>query len=305
MGMKGGAACVAAGYLVLFGLSPLARVSGQDAVATRSIRLPLVVNNNSIRVTDPATPTSTPTGTPVRTATQTVVPTLTPTPGPARPSILRAGIKARIMPIGDSLTRGGEDVVPPHFSYRGPLQKKLRDTGYQYDFVGGAVLTSTNGNDFAHEGHAGYTIGGVDPGFDVSGFRMGITDNITRYLNSVQSPDVILLLVGINDVFVERVPGWAPDRLEALVNLIKTQRPDAKIVVASLLRLEGEATPRDLTLSINARARFLGERSDSDNVFFADLATVDLQAADYSDGVHLSPAGAAKVADAWYAVLTR
>jgi lysophospholipase L1-like esterase len=204
------------------------------------------------------------------------------------------------------LTRGGEDLNEPHYSYRGPLQKRLRDTGYAYDFVGSISLTSTLGNDFQHDGHAGYTIGGIDPGRDASGFQMGITDNITRYLDAVPAPDVILLLVGINDVFTSRVQGpWAPDRLETLVDIIKTQRPNTKIVVASLVRLRVQTDDTGLIDSINNRARYLGDKSPSDAIFFVDLAAVPLVADDYVDDVHLSQSGATKIANAWYDALTR
>jgi lysophospholipase L1-like esterase len=300
MGKKGGAALAAAGCMLLLALSPVVHVSGQDAVPTRAIRLPLVVGNSSIRVTTAPRVTTTP----VPTAAPTQAPTATPS-GP-RQAILRAGVRAKIMPIGDSLTRGGEDLGEPHYSYRGPLQKKLRDTGYSYDFVGSISLTSTLGNDFQHDGHAGYTIGGVDPGLDSSGFKMGITDNITRYLDAVPAPDVILLLVGINDVFTSRVQGpWAPDRLETLVEIIKTQRPNAKIVVASLVQLRVQTDDTGLIDSINNRARFLGEKSATDSVFFVDLAAVALQPADFVDDVHLTQTGASKIADAWYNALTR
>lgn len=295
MGIKGGAVLAAASGVLLFTLGPIARVLGQDA--TRTVRLPLVVSGSTIRVT-PAPPRAT--TTPVATSVPTATPTAT------RQAILRVGVRAKIMPIGDSLTRGGEDLNTPHYAYRGPLQKRLRESGYAYDFVGSAALESTFGDDDQHDGHAGYTIGGTDPGLDASGFKMGITDNITRYLAAAPAPDVILLLIGINDVFTDRVQGpWAPDRLTALVDIIKAQQPNAKIVVASLVRLQNETEPRDLAASISNRARYLGELSPNDNVTFVDLAAVSLQPADYVDDVHLSQSGASKIADAWFIALTR
>jgi lysophospholipase L1-like esterase len=325
MGIKGGAVLAAASGVLLFTLGPIARVLGRDA--TRTVRLPLVVSGSTIRVT-PALPratatpvatsaltatpvaTSAPTATPVATSAPTATPVATsaPTATPTAPrqAILRVGVRARIMPIGDSLTRGGEDLNTPHYAYRGPLQKRLRESGYAYDFVGSVELESTFGDDDQHDGHAGYTIGGTDPVFDASGFKMGITDNITRYLAAAPAPDVILLLIGINDVFFNRVQGpSAPDRLTALVDIIKAQRPNAKIVVASLVRLQSETEPRDLAASISNRARYLGELSPNDNVTFVDLAAVSLQPADYVDEVHLSQSGASKIADAWFIALTQ
>jgi lysophospholipase L1-like esterase len=93
--------------------------------------------------------------------------------------------------------------------------------------------------------------------------------------------------------------------LTALVDIIKAQQPNAKIVVASLVRLQNETEPRDLAASISNRARYLGELSPNDNVTFVDLAAVSLQPADYVDDVHLSQSGASKIADAWFIALTR
>ena len=136
---------------------------------------------------------------------------------------------------------------------------------------------------------------------------MGLTDNITTYLSLRQptEPEIVLLMAGINDVFFKRVTNApAGARLTNLVNILKAQRPSAKILVASLLPTEGQG-PEDTTnaavrAEINTAAATLGNASSTDNVYFVDMASVPLVSGDFAADAagtpHLSASGAQKVA---------
>ena len=61
----------------------------------------------------------------------------------------------KIMPLGDSITRGVYGSPVNRWGYRQPLYVSLTNGGYNFDFVGG----QTDGNfpDPNHEGHDGWT----------------------------------------------------------------------------------------------------------------------------------------------------
>ena len=84
-----------------------------------------------------------------------ISPTATRIPGPTR----EPG-PWRIMPLGDSLTEG--DYPDGHQSYRGYLERMLRESGYEFDFVGTQWRLGHGGTDYEHEGHGGFTIGPDD-----------------------------------------------------------------------------------------------------------------------------------------------
>ncbi len=225
-----------------------------------------------------------------------------------------------IMAIGDSLTEG-QDGTPGHFSYRGFLQKRLVDAGFQYDFVGGSTSGATlqfAGLDRDHEGHASYTIGGTDARAQTAIFytqtltdvHMGITDNITRYL-SAANPDIILLMIGINDVVVPvGDPSLGPDsetqRYARLVQHIQALRPNAQLILATLAPTNPNSNGYDTMRieALNAIIRGVAAARADDRIWLADMATQDMTASDFVDVVHLSASGADKVAERWFQALT-
>lgn len=58
--------------------------------------------------------------------------------------------KARIFPVGDSITEGGTGIV-----YRGGLFDKLNAGGYRFEYVG-SKISSHDGNILRYEGYSGY-----------------------------------------------------------------------------------------------------------------------------------------------------
>ena len=244
----------------------------------------------------------------------TTIPGMAPT-GPPAP-----GKVVKVMSLGDSLTAG--DGASGAQSYRGHLYSQLTSAGYTVDFVGSQSSTTAAGGDPDHEGHGGFTLGPDDSKSCTRALNGTLTcdpsawnlsDNIGGWLSAAQ-PDVILLLAGINDMFSQdltpgqtgilrtAVPADAAAKLSGLVSKIGTLAPNAKIVVGSLLPVAWTTGWPEFD-AVNATAAALGSASPTDNVFFADLHAVSLQSADYADQIHLSDAGAAKVATGWMSVL--
>ena len=109
----------------------------------------------------------------------------------------------RIMPLGDSLTSGYR--VPG--GYRPQLHDGLTASGWSFDFVG-SISSPTDMADPDHEGHNTYVIDEL------------ITT--TAEMVPLYEPDIVLLLIGTNDVVSQKALSEAPDRLAELLVPIRT-----------------------------------------------------------------------------------
>ncbi len=147
----------------------------------------------------------------------------------------------RIMCLGDSITAGYTDNptwnVPFMFGYRSGLYTRLTNADYNFKLVGGspepwnlAFGDPTHGGTytpaldlrtFGQDGHRGY--GGVSIGT--------VTNNVAGYI-AADTPDVILLLIGINGI-----GSGSPAALNTLVNTIVTAAPNAHLIVAQITPL--------------------------------------------------------------------
>ncbi len=124
--------------------------------------------------------------------------------------------QVRIMPLGDSITRGdfsGEPDEGRQTGYRLELWNRLRQNGYDVDFVGSLNSGFLNaGFDSGHEGHSGWTA------YEILNGRLQDPQagNLASWLNTYR-PEIVLLHIGTNGL--EDSPnGLAhPDRVESLV----------------------------------------------------------------------------------------
>lgn len=200
----------------------------------------------------------------------------------------------RIMPLGDSITYGSQSALA---GYREPLYRLLVDAGYQPDFVG-TLQTSAGSpvSDPDHEGHRGWVIArDGNPGRD------GLYEHVETWLNAVETPHIILLHIGTNDLEGDDF-AHAKDRLARLVDRLSALRPATWVVVTTLLPRTDKAaynTAIDeqfnpFVAEIVRSRRALGRR-----VAFLDLHAV-VSADQLADGVHPNDAGYAALAQAWF-----
>ena len=93
----------------------------------------------------------------------------------------------RIMPLGDSITRGFTG-SSDQTGYRRELDLTLTGEGYSIDFVGSLIEPIGLPNDFDkdHEGHSGFT-------------SSEIAANVYDYLTA-NPADIVLLHIGTNDI---------------------------------------------------------------------------------------------------------
>lgn len=216
----------------------------------------------------------------------------------------------KVMPLGDSITAGESDT-----DYRTRLWQRFGSDPTKLDFLGSQFSGPAALGDKFHEGHPGYTIA-----YEPAAAFGNLTDNVARWLpvgqRSPVFPDIILLMIGTNDVnnVAVQTPS-APERLSHLISLISDpvigRSPQSKLIVSTLLPIDdSNATFRTIPNDFSRNARVTAfnsalpaivaaHRADGENVFFFDM-NARFTVSDIKDGLHPYPAGNEKLGDGWY-----
>jgi len=186
-----------------------------------------------------------------------------------------AGRVWRVMPLGDSITRGAGD------GWRGTFWSRVLAGGGRLDLVGSQVQGSFA--DPQHEGHGGWRIDQL---------TAIAADRVRRY-----APDVVLLMAGTNDLVHHRWAGMA-GRLETLVRAVQAARPGVRVLLATVPQMQ----PRSAGLvaawnAYRAAVPVVAGRTGA-TVVRGDVVRYpsDLTA----DGVHPSRCGYARLAWLWW-----
>ena len=205
---------------------------------------------------------------------------------------LPKGDPVKIMPLGASITQG---VFGTHAGYRSPLDLALTSRGIPHLFVGSQ--TTEPGplppEQIHHEGHPGFIIAG-------NGQNAGLAENLGTWLGpNGAAPDVILLLVGSNDIGAHYDLPHAGDRMDALLTQIRGLRPVAEIYVATLPRIN-DAAEEALAVQYNASITAIAQRREAagEPIHSVDVHAV-VGAADKADNLHPNDAGYDKIAKLW------
>lgn len=205
----------------------------------------------------------------------------------------------RILAIGDSLTEANP-------GYRSFLYEKLRDGGYSFEMVGPKKQKAPDGGQLDHAGSGGFTIGpGPSKADEWTNGKGNISVNVERYLES--NPDIVLLLIGTNEFF--NIGKLQPDlkadrdgpvRLAALVDRIHEFRPEAKILVGSVMPVEWDAG-----FAKGFNSALPGLLADKPNTIFVDTNKLaNFTTGDWSgDKLHPSESGHRKLAGVWFEAL--
>jgi lysophospholipase L1-like esterase len=212
-----------------------------------------------------------------------------------------------IMPLGDSITAGYNSTTGG--GYRIELLTRMRAAGFDATFVGdnSSGPTTLDGQPFpqGNEGFSGYTID-ADPDAGRSGIAPLVPAALAKY-----SPNVVLLMIGTNDVGVDNDLPDLPSRLAQLVDGILSERPAALLIVAQILPL---GPPSDTTDNSRAQtyntaiASLVAARGAAGK----HIARVDMYAAmtanpsygtQLMNGLHPNDDGYVIVGDTWYAGL--
>jgi lysophospholipase L1-like esterase len=191
--------------------------------------------------------------------------------------------RLRVMPLGDSITYG----LGAGGGYRAPLYQLLTNAGYIVDYIGNQTGNSEASlPDPDHEGYSGATIA-------------SITSILPSIFNASAPPDVILLLLGVNDFRGPPNSAQAINRLETLVVHLTANWPDAKIIVGSLTEV---SEPLNTQIQTNFNALLPGlcerQRGLGRQVYFTDMHSA-VPLVDMPDQLHPNQLGYSKMATNW------
>jgi lysophospholipase L1-like esterase len=205
-----------------------------------------------------------------------------------------------ILPFGDSITDGFN--VPG--GYRIDLFQRSLTANKRLTFVGSSVNgpTMVGGQTFPrnHEGHSGYTI---DTG---SGFT-GISPLVPTAIGF--NPNIVLLMIGTNDLNNNVNVGQAPTRLGNLIDAMFTRRADMLVVVAQIVpgrqdSLNGRVMTYNAAIPglVSTRAA-AGRHIVSVDMYGAFTRDANYKTNLLADDLHPSTAGYARMAETWYAAI--
>ena len=132
--------------------------------------------------------------------------------------------EAKVMPLGDSITRGTNDINYPNGSipggYRKGLGQSLANASLEHDFVGEKTDNAAPDMDPDHNGLNGYR---TDE----------ILANLPQWLQ--RNPDIVLLKAGTNDILQDRPVETAAANLSALIEAITNDAPNRYLYVSTVL----------------------------------------------------------------------
>jgi hypothetical protein len=208
-------------------------------------------------------------------------------------TISAAGV-TRIMPLGDSITRGYFGSVY-YWGYRKPLYDSLTGGSYNFDFVGSMTDPYTF-PDPQHEGHDGWKADGILYG-------------VRSWLDAHQ-PDVVLLHIGTNDITWEDEDA---NEVNDILNVIDDYEDDnnkhVTVILALIInrRIDSPPIRRSRTTQFNndVNDMALNRIANGDDIIIVDMESAlnyDI-GVDMADEVHPNDNGYAKMAAVWYNAL--
>jgi lysophospholipase L1-like esterase len=207
-----------------------------------------------------------------------------------------AGVK--IMPLGDSITEGAQAELG---GYRLPLEDRLLDAGYAFDYVGSLRAGSPPAMQRPwHEGHGGYQIESADGGHQLEG---PVVDSAMR----TYRPDVILLLAGTNNLnFPDTLyPDRTSAMYERLLGQIFTLSPTVGVAASPVPWKT--SVPSDQVAAFNDRIHAIVERYADAGYRISWVAgmtdAVDGGVENLPDGIHPSQPAYGRMAEQWFRAL--
>ena len=205
----------------------------------------------------------------------------------------------KLMPIGDSITRGAVNAPTYRCFLWGMLSKSSLP---KFDFVG-SMNTKVNQTepgisgcpykdfDVDHEGHEGWT-----------------TDKILKQIGgwaNTYTPDVALIHLGTNDLGAGQSIEGTVGEMDKIVDYLRTAKASVVIFIAGVIPDTFHANIDAKTKEYNSRlSAFCQEKSTTDSpIIFVDLYSKINPKTDIFDGLHPSDSGNKKMAEGWFQAL--
>lgn len=204
--------------------------------------------------------------------------------------------EVKIMPLGDSITRGygtaigSMDPTNPsnNFGYRWELDNLLNNANYNFDFVGSQTEPIGGSFDLNHEGHGGFR-----------------ADQIAGVLNGYLTqnpPELILLHIGTNDIAQGQGTSAADvgtildgidtfdEQITVILALIVDQKPDDPQYMVDAVN----------TFNNNLQSLAQARISDGDKIILVNQNTALNYPADMFDWLHPQLSGYNKMSNVWF-----
>ena len=205
-----------------------------------------------------------------------------------------------ILPFGDSITDG----FGTPGGYRIDLFRRTLTDGKRITFVGSAQNgpTMVSGMPFPrnHEGHSGFTI-------DTDAGHTGISPLVPTAIGF--NPNIVLLMIGTNDINGNVNVGQAPTRLGNLIDAMFTRRQDMLVVVALIVPgRQDSLNARIMTYNaaipnLVATRAAAGRHIVSVDMYGAFTRDANYKTTLLADDLHPTPAGYLRMSDTWYAAI--
>jgi lysophospholipase L1-like esterase len=216
--------------------------------------------------------------------------------------LLADTVTPRIMPLGDSITRGWYGSVY-RWGYRKPLYDRLTSAGFNFDFVG--IKADGSFADPSHEGRDGWQANELLNGRPSAPAEGKLADWLIT-----DQPDVILLHIGTNDVTWSDIN---PNDVNGILNVINAYEFSSgrhiTVFIALIInrRIDSPAYKRAQTTQFNIDVNNIAVNRIACG---DDIIIVNMENAlnynigvDMADEVHPNDNGYIKMADVWYNAL--
>jgi lysophospholipase L1-like esterase len=222
------------------------------------------------------------------------------------------GTACVILPLGDSITEGFNSSGG---GYRVELFRQTVINAKSVTFVGslanGPATVQGRAFPMNHEGHDGYTID-----YAPSVGRNGISSDptlmmmVTDHALATYHPNIVLLMIGTNDVDLSVDLPNAPTRLGNLLDRITTGAPNALLVVAQITPTTNDVTNARIQTYNAAIPQLVqtrvaaGKHIQLVNMYGAFTANAAYKTTLMSDELHPNDTGYALLGQTWYGVIS-
>ena len=201
-----------------------------------------------------------------------------------RDAVVIGGEELRILPLGDSITRG--EGSSDGNGYRLALYDLLQLEN-DLDYIG--RLTTGTMVDNHHEGYGGYPLGAIEA---------LVTSQYP------EQPNLVLLMAGTNDVIQEHNLSTSSAALDKLINKVVNAYPDAVVLVAEITPLlEPKREARRLEFNSAIPGVIKTYADDGRHIAVVDMGRVKPEYINATDGIHPIDEGYRLIADAWYGAI--
>ena len=215
----------------------------------------------------------------------------------------------KILPIGDSITQGvTKDSQGDYPQYRTAIAARLAANGYKPKMVGVWKYAPNNAANVVMSEdwvwHCGISGDGIKTSPNTkSSQRGGVRDNLHLYLDIAGYADVITLLIGTNDIGAGDAADEVYASFKALIKNISAERPNAKIIGATLLdRNEATSENHQKIIAFNdlLKSDWAAKKLPSNFVLLDLYSEVPLTSDNFfTDKLHLNWAGCSLTSEAF------